>query len=199
MNRTIKTSATGTTKLALNFENVIGGNMADRLEGNAGANLLWGREGADTLIGGDGNDTLVGFGGNDTLFGDNGGDVVMGGTANDTIDGGSGNNMLMGDIGQATFANGGAFITGVADPTSMAQSGRLAGRSNLEDLAPGTIQYLADGEGVRKPDITTQLDYEAELAVVIGRRTSGVSVEDAMLKMPGRRSHVSSFPTRANS
>lgn len=46
----------------------------------------------------------------------------------------------------------GAFITGVTDPTSMAQSGRLAGRSNLEDLAPGTIQYLADGEGVQFSD-----------------------------------------------
>ena len=46
----------------------------------------------------------------------------------------------------------GAFITGVTDPTTMAQSGRLAGRSNLEDLAPGTIQYLADGEGVQFSD-----------------------------------------------
>ena len=46
----------------------------------------------------------------------------------------------------------GAFITGVTDPTTMAQSGRLAGRSSLEDLAPGTIQYLADGEGVQFSD-----------------------------------------------
>ena len=44
---------------------------------------------------------------------------------------------------------------------------------------------VADGEGVRKPDITSQLDYEAELAVVIGRRTSGVSAQDAMSAIGG--------------
>lgn len=49
-----------------------------------------------------------------------------------------------------------AFITGVTDPTMLAESGRAAfdrsNRSNLEDLAPGTIQYLADGEGVAFSD-----------------------------------------------
>lgn len=39
-----------------------------------------------------------------------------------------------------------AFVKGVTDPVMLAQSGRS--RSNLEDLAPGTIQYLQDGEDV---------------------------------------------------
>lgn len=43
-----------------------------------------------------------------------------------------------------------AFITGVTDPVILAEQGRS--RSNLEDLSPGTIQYLADGEGVAFSD-----------------------------------------------
>jgi lambda family phage portal protein len=43
-----------------------------------------------------------------------------------------------------------AFITGVTDPVVLAEQGRS--RSNLEDLSPGTIQYLADGEGVAFSD-----------------------------------------------
>jgi lambda family phage portal protein len=43
-----------------------------------------------------------------------------------------------------------AFITGVTDPIVLAEQGRS--RSNLEDLSPGTIQYLADGEGVAFSD-----------------------------------------------
>jgi lambda family phage portal protein len=44
-----------------------------------------------------------------------------------------------------------AFITGVTDPVVLAEQGRTT-RSNLEDLSPGTIQYLADGEGVAFSD-----------------------------------------------
>lgn len=43
-----------------------------------------------------------------------------------------------------------AFITGITDPVVIAEQGRS--RSNLEDLSPGTIQYLADGEGVAFSD-----------------------------------------------
>ncbi len=39
---------------------------------------------------------------------------------------------------------------------------------------------VASGDPVQLPSITNELDYEGELAVVIGRRTKGVSVEDAM-------------------
>ncbi len=43
---------------------------------------------------------------------------------------------------------------------------------------PNTI--IAGGEPIRIPSITRQVDYEAELGVVIGRRASGVSVADAL-------------------
>jgi len=44
---------------------------------------------------------------------------------------------------------------------------------------------VGHGDGVRLPPITQQLDYEGELAVIIGRRTSGVGVEDALGSIGG--------------
>jgi 2-keto-4-pentenoate hydratase/2-oxohepta-3-ene-1,7-dioic acid hydratase in catechol pathway len=43
---------------------------------------------------------------------------------------------------------------------------------------PNTL--LGNGEAIRIPAISKQVDYEAELGVVIGRRASGVSVDDAL-------------------
>jgi acylpyruvate hydrolase len=39
---------------------------------------------------------------------------------------------------------------------------------------------IGDGEDVRKPDVTDELDYEGELAVVIGRRAAGVHRSEAL-------------------
>ena len=43
---------------------------------------------------------------------------------------------------------------------------------------PNTL--IANGEPIRIPDITSQVDYEAELGVVIGSTASGVSIEEAL-------------------
>ena len=43
---------------------------------------------------------------------------------------------------------------------------------------PNTL--IADGDPIRIPAVTKQVDYEAELGVVIGRRASAVSVDDAL-------------------
>ncbi len=43
---------------------------------------------------------------------------------------------------------------------------------------PNTL--IGDGDPIRIPPITQQVDYEAELGVVIGTRTSRVSVEEAL-------------------
>jgi len=49
-----------------------------------------------------------------------------------------------------------AFVTGVTDPVLLAESARTASgslpRSDLEDLAPGTINYLSEGEGITFSD-----------------------------------------------
>ena len=44
---------------------------------------------------------------------------------------------------------------------------------------------VGDGAEVRRPAITSKLDYEGELAVVIGRRTRAVSVADALSTIGG--------------
>lgn len=88
MNRIVKTAATGTTKLAPNFENGIGGVGDDSLLGNTAANSLLGSVGSDTIIGGAGNDilrggidddTVIGGLGADQFFGDAGTDLGLGG------------------------------------------------------------------------------------------------------------------------
>ncbi|MEP6811923.1 MAG: fumarylacetoacetate hydrolase family protein, partial [Actinomycetota bacterium] len=43
---------------------------------------------------------------------------------------------------------------------------------------PNTL--IASGEAIRIPAICENPDYEAELGVVIGRRASGVAVDDAL-------------------
>ncbi len=43
---------------------------------------------------------------------------------------------------------------------------------------PNTL--IADGEAIRIPSISTNVDYEAELGVVIGRRATGVTADDAL-------------------
>jgi serralysin len=89
-NRTIKTSATGTAKLAANFENVIGGAGDDQILGNVANNRLLGGTGNDTIIGGGGNDTIRGGDDDDTLIGGLGADSIFGDSGNDLGLGGRG-------------------------------------------------------------------------------------------------------------
>ncbi|WP_410498802.1 M10 family metallopeptidase C-terminal domain-containing protein [Chitinibacter sp. S2-10] len=67
------TGASGSDTL-IGFENLTGTNYADRLYGNATANVLNGASGNDALAGNAGNDTLYGSAGNDTLYGGTGSD-----------------------------------------------------------------------------------------------------------------------------
>jgi 2,4-didehydro-3-deoxy-L-rhamnonate hydrolase len=48
---------------------------------------------------------------------------------------------------------------------------------------PNTL--IGNGDAIRIPAISKQVDYEAELGVVIGRRASGVSVDDALSFVEG--------------
>ena len=48
---------------------------------------------------------------------------------------------------------------------------------------PNTL--IGNGDAIRIPPISTRVDYEAELGVVIGRRASGVSVADALSVVGG--------------
>jgi 2,4-didehydro-3-deoxy-L-rhamnonate hydrolase len=48
---------------------------------------------------------------------------------------------------------------------------------------PNTL--IGDGEAIRIPAISQNVDYEAELGVVIGRRATGVTVDDALSFVQG--------------
>ena len=71
---------------------VSGSKVADRIYGDANANLLWGGQGGDAgrdlLVGRDGDDYLTGQGGNDDLRGGRARDFLSGGVGNDSLDGG---------------------------------------------------------------------------------------------------------------
>ncbi|MCP5381639.1 MAG: M10 family metallopeptidase C-terminal domain-containing protein [Kordiimonadaceae bacterium] len=82
------------TEDILNIENIIGGNVADDITGDASDNILSGGAGDDTLDGDDGNDTLIGGAGADDLDGGAGNDLLIGGDGADTIDGGSGTDTI---------------------------------------------------------------------------------------------------------
>jgi Ca2+-binding RTX toxin-like protein len=94
---------------------VLGTNVSDRVQANAGADLVTGLEGDDLFWGGQGMDSLFGNAGNDTIYGNRqsdslvggqGDDLLYGGRDRDSLDGGGGNDTLSGDRDQ-DFLRGG--------------------------------------------------------------------------------------------
>ncbi|BBF92582.1 cadherin domain-containing protein [Blastochloris tepida] len=120
----------------LNFENAVGGNLADTLIGNAGDNRLDGGAGNDTLTGGQGNDTLIGGQGSD-LF------VYCVGDGNDSINGGA-NSGGASWIDQIDLRGGTeALGTYGVDWTVSVTSGAIAS----VDAAKHEIKLSADADG----------------------------------------------------
>jgi Ca2+-binding RTX toxin-like protein len=88
----------GATDVLTGVERAFGGDGADLLSGNAGANQLRGGNGADDLLGLGGADILRGQNGADDVSGGDGDDRLFGGTGKDVLDGGAGNDRLLGSI-----------------------------------------------------------------------------------------------------
>ncbi|WP_445503995.1 M10 family metallopeptidase [Microvirga sp. G4-2] len=90
------------------IENAIGGDLDDRITGNAADNMLVGNFGNDTLIGGSGTDTLYGGSGNDYLDIDDsssaGADELYGGDGNDVLVGGGIGSKLTGGADYDIFS-----------------------------------------------------------------------------------------------
>ncbi|MGE5475796.1 MAG: calcium-binding protein, partial [Bacteroidales bacterium] len=91
------------------FENVIGTNQGDQIDGNGSANVIRGLAGDDIIYGNGGADVLYGDAGNDYIYGDQGNDTLYGGDGNDLLSSGDGNDVLTGGAGADTFRFGGGI------------------------------------------------------------------------------------------
>jgi Ca2+-binding RTX toxin-like protein len=129
------------------FENVVGSNFADKIDGSETANILVGLGGNDTLNGNNGNDTLHGGDGADTLNGGGGDDVLIGGAGADTLNGGEGNDTLSYENSDAAINLSGRVIGGHADGDSFSGFENFIG-SVYNDYMMGTgVDNILTGLG----------------------------------------------------
>jgi Ca2+-binding RTX toxin-like protein len=148
----VSTTVSGFDSLA-GFENVIGTDLPDSIDGSFEANRIEGRGGADFIDGQDGDDTIDGGAGADSISGGFGGDdVLSGGTVHDSIyggyfgddqlfgdggddylDGEDGADLLTGGAGTDRFAIGGSSLSNGVDTIADFQQG-------ADRLVPGFSQ-----------------------------------------------------------
>jgi len=86
----VGTTAGEADNIALDVEDLSGGNGNDNITGSGGNNAINGGNGNDVINGGGGNDQLRGDAGNDVLNGGDGNDVFVGGPGADVFNGGIG-------------------------------------------------------------------------------------------------------------
>ena len=125
----------------VNFNNVIGTNLDDVIQGNAFANDLSGERGDDVLQGGKGHDILTGGLGSDRLFGGNGKDTLWGNRGSDSLVGGNGDDVLQGGQGKD-------IIDGSGSKLGANDFDQFFGGSNSDLFVLGNTQeklYLGDG------------------------------------------------------
>lgn len=139
---------------AVEFENVTGWQMNDRLSGDAAHNIIAGGQGSDTLLGGAGNDTLHGDSktlmdetgwylsldgidetalNDDTIYGGDGDDVLYGEYGNDLLNGGEGLDQLFGGVGDDTLRGN-------------AQKDRLEGNEGRDKMYGGSGKDTLRGD-----------------------------------------------------
>ena len=133
------------------IENLIAGAGNDTITGNDVANSIDGAAGADTIKGGLGDDTLQGGGGADTLDGEAGADYLEGGLGDDNLTGGDGADTVQGGAGSdSIYGNSGVdfieagdghdFVSGGFSTDEIHGNGgrdELQGRSGADTLYGG--------------------------------------------------------------
>lgn len=144
------------TDTVTGFTDVVGGNSADALTGNAEANALLGGGGGDTLAGAGGDDTLTGGAGDDVLFGGDGDDIAIfaGARADYAVEQGEdtlgGYQLVTGPDGTDRIY--GAEILRFADedvPVCFLPGALImtpSGEVPVEGLRPGDLVLTADGK-----------------------------------------------------
>ena len=130
------------------FENLIGSDFGDQLEGTTGANVIDGGDGNDTINGDSGNDTLNGDDGNDTINSGSGNDIMNGGAGDDLLEGANGVNVYNGDAGDDTlqilgFTAGNTFDGGADNDTF---SFATFGSDYIANLTTGVYDRVVTGQ-----------------------------------------------------
>lgn len=130
------------------FNEIVGTNRRDILQGTAAADDIKGLRGRDILFGRGGNDQIVGHRGRDRLLGGVGDDTLWGGRGRDTVFGGADNDLLSGGLGADKL------LGGAGDDTLIGGGGadRLSGGSGADWF------ILEIGQG-----LDTVLEFEADL------------------------------------
>jgi hypothetical protein len=136
-------------------DHILGTDVADIVNGNAGSDKIVGAGGNDLLRGGQGNDLIAGGEGDDLLLGNKGDDDLFGGAGNDVIRGGKGADVLMGNAGNDMLigCGDGDFLMGsegadqfILGADTLAKSAAEADR--ILDFTPGVdfikIAYFND-------------------------------------------------------
>ncbi|MGF1514699.1 MAG: PQQ-dependent sugar dehydrogenase [Elainellaceae cyanobacterium] len=85
---------------------LIGSELGDRLQGDAGDDQMRGLAGNDRLVGWAGNDQLFGGSGEDRLLGGGGSDLLNGGRNSDILKGGGGHDSILGKGGADVIVGG---------------------------------------------------------------------------------------------
>jgi Ca2+-binding RTX toxin-like protein len=106
-------TATGADGLdtLLGFENIVGSNYNDTLNGDLNANMILGMGGDDKINGNAGDDKLYGGNGTDTIHGNQGNDQIYGDVGDDKLYGDEGNDTFYFNLGQNSVDGGGGSDT----------------------------------------------------------------------------------------
>jgi Ca2+-binding RTX toxin-like protein len=131
-------------------DTIVGFNLDDVIDANAGNDYVDGKNGADNIIGDPGNDTLIGGSGNDTINGGSDDDLIYGDVGNDSLSGTSGFDTLHGGGGWDTLDGGtgnDALYGDAQDDSLKGGDGDdyLSGGVGLDTLSGGTGADTLDG------------------------------------------------------
>ncbi|GGA23365.1 calcium-binding protein [Okeania sp. KiyG1] len=174
------TSTDGSGSSGNQFNEILGTEEDDTINGTAGADLIMGMEGRDSIEGRGGGDRIFGEGDNDTLLGGTGNDSLLGGQQQDFILGGDGSDTLWGG------RNNDSLFGEENEDTLYGNRGNDCLFGGLEDdslLGGKEDDSLDGGEGddtlVGDRDSDTLTGGAGEDLFAINENTGGLSPSDA--------------------
>ncbi len=168
-----------TLTIKSNIEDAIGGDGADRLEGNSADNWLWGMRRDDNLSGREGADELYGGDGSDRLTGGAGADWLVGGAGNDVFDfnfrsesaAAGGVDEIAGQGSRRAFDGAGAGAGDRIDLSGIDGRDATAGHQDLVfatgGSAQGTFRVIELANGASRVDGYTNATSGADFSIVI--------------------------------